>query len=33
MGGRNIVDLSEKVTHLVTESVRTRKYEVNKYFG
>lgn len=30
MGGRCIEVLAEKVTHLVTESVRTKKYDVNK---
>lgn len=28
MGGRCIDQLAQQVTHLVTESVRTKKYEV-----
>lgn len=29
MGGRCIGPLTQTVTHLVTESVRSKKYEVN----
>lgn len=32
MGGRWIDPLSDLCTHLVTQSVRTKKYEVNTHF-